>query len=428
MAPNNGLSRRKRSSSRSNTTRGKTTILRDGLVESRGTGTNINSRFTISTQVQNFIDGEGSFTTKTEARAFFTVWTFVTRLPGPIWVDHHPGYLMLGMSYFPFAGCLIGIFVSVFFDVADLTLKLPLYTSSVIAEAASLWLTGCFHEDGLADSADGIGGGWSKDQILTIMTDTRLGTYGCAVLLLYIVAKLQLLTSLGSSAWIMCTCTGAGPALIVAHTLARLTSPMLIKSNDYIDEHGPKQKYYSFMIEAKHLVSWPRVIFALITSYIVAYSAYGNRSAVILIAAVIIIVILAGKYANYLLGGVMGDYLGATICITEISLLIVLLLLRNISEHILLLRKFSLLSTQFLNGTESFTAILSYLSTDQAMMSLMKFLIISLFTCLWCANVGHPPVFLRNEVVANNKNDEDADDSDGDIRIALAYKKHGKSC
>ena len=208
MAVNNGLANAKPKSSETN-------ILKAGTVEARGMGTNINSHEVISDQIQAFLRGEGRLSFKAEVRGFFTVWTFVTRLPGPTWVDHHPGYLMRGMAYFPLSGSLIGTFVSVFFDLAHVTMGLSLTISSVISETASLWMTGCFHEDGLADSADGIGGGWTRDQILKIMTDSRLGTYGCAILLLYIIAKLELLATLGASVWTMGECSGAGPAIIV---------------------------------------------------------------------------------------------------------------------------------------------------------------------------------------------------------------------
>lgn len=164
MAPNNGLANAKLKKS------GSTNILESGTVEGRGMGTNINSRQVITSQIQEFLEGEGKLSPKAEFRAFFTVWSFVTRLPSPTWVDHHPGYLMRGMAYFPFSGLLIGIFVSSFFDFAHVALALPLTISSVLAEVASIWVTGCFHEDGLADSADGIGGGWSRDEILKIMT------------------------------------------------------------------------------------------------------------------------------------------------------------------------------------------------------------------------------------------------------------------
>ena len=122
---------------------------------------------------------------------------------------------MRGMAYFPLAGTLIGIFVSTFFDFTLFTLSLPIKIATVLSEAASLWVTGCFHEDGLADSADGIGGGWSRDEILRIMTDTRLGTYGCAILLLYMIGKVEMLVCAGTSVWSLGLCSGAGPAIIV---------------------------------------------------------------------------------------------------------------------------------------------------------------------------------------------------------------------
>jgi adenosylcobinamide-GDP ribazoletransferase len=123
---------------------------------------------------------------------------------------------MRGMAYFPLGGTLIGIFVSTVYDMARSFLGLPSFVAACFSKAASLWVTGCFHEDGLADSADGFGGGWSRDQILKIMQDTRLGTYGAAVLFLYVVTKLDILASLGSSSWRLWCCEGAGPALVVA--------------------------------------------------------------------------------------------------------------------------------------------------------------------------------------------------------------------
>lgn len=122
---------------------------------------------------------------------------------------------MRGMCYFPISGSLIGVFVSTFYDAANLTLSLPLTISSIISEVTSLWVTGCFHEDGLADSADGIGGGWTSEQILKIMTDTRLGTYGCAILLVYMIAKVELIAVLGKSMWVLGKCQGGGPAIVV---------------------------------------------------------------------------------------------------------------------------------------------------------------------------------------------------------------------
>jgi len=92
MAPNNGLanSKPKNGSSSSTNNENRTTILPKGTVESRGNGT-VNSHAVITNQILDFIHGEGKFSFWAEVRGFFTVWMFVTRLPGPTWVDHHPG-------------------------------------------------------------------------------------------------------------------------------------------------------------------------------------------------------------------------------------------------------------------------------------------------------------------------------------------------
>jgi hypothetical protein len=215
MPPNNEVANTTERSSNVNDNReGRTTILTKGTVESRGNGT-VNSDEVVSSEIQEFINGEGKCSFWTEVRAFFTVWIFVTRLPAPSWVDAHPGYMMRGLTYFPVTGILIGLLVSSFYDLASFTLSLPLIIASIISEVASLWVTGCFHEDGLADSADGIGGGWTTEQILKIMTDTRLGTYGCAILLLYMQGKVELISALGKSVWEFGNCHGGGPAIIV---------------------------------------------------------------------------------------------------------------------------------------------------------------------------------------------------------------------
>jgi hypothetical protein len=105
MAPNNGLANSKPlvkedPSSGRNAKEASTTILPKGTVESRGNGT-VNSHAVISRQIQAFIQGEGKFSFWAEVRGFFTVWMFVTRLPGPTWVDHHPGMCCLSVFAFP---------------------------------------------------------------------------------------------------------------------------------------------------------------------------------------------------------------------------------------------------------------------------------------------------------------------------------------
>ena len=133
---------------------------------------------------------------------------------------------MRGMYYFPVVGAIVGILVSQVFDLGLRLWELPVVAVATLSTAVSLKITGCLHEDGLADTADGMGGGWTKQQILRIMSDSRLGTFGSAALILYILTKVQLLAALGTSEWEIydifspgnekSTSDGAGPALVVA--------------------------------------------------------------------------------------------------------------------------------------------------------------------------------------------------------------------
>jgi hypothetical protein len=111
------------------------------------------TRDEINDEIRFFLESPTS--PRNELRSMFTILMFLTRLPVPIMVDLHPGFLMRGMCYLPVVGMLIGIVVATMFDVVHTFLGL----STVIAASASVamgWsLTGCFHEDGLSDSADG---------------------------------------------------------------------------------------------------------------------------------------------------------------------------------------------------------------------------------------------------------------------------------
>jgi Cobalamin-5-phosphate synthase len=127
------------------------TILEQGTVQRRGHGSS-STADTIHQEIHDFVHNvqtQHRSILYRESRAFFTVWTFLTRLPGPTYVDHHPGYLMIGMLYFPMVGTLIGLWMTQFYMVSHVTFGVPSMIASAIAMASSFWLTGCFHEDGV---------------------------------------------------------------------------------------------------------------------------------------------------------------------------------------------------------------------------------------------------------------------------------------
>ena len=318
---------------------------------------------------------------------------FITRVPSPSWVDLHPGYLMMGMSYFPIAGSVLGLMYAIVFDFVNVSLDLPSSIAASFLVSMGLYMTGCFHEDGLADSADGLGGGWSKSQILKIMTDSRVGTFGCAALGMFLLIKVQLLGALGASHWQLYDCSGAGPAIIVSQTVARLSAPYLIRTRDYIAEVGPKSPFYVFMVEAKYLVSWGRLVVATSFSLALACVMYGPIVSIVLITVVLFVAHLMGNKGDYLLGGVMGDFLGSTICVCEIAAL------TFISARSGIIATYLSICDEF--DGQGFQ--LSNVYANSSIRATFQFLLLSLALKGWLTFVGPPDMYDREE----NKEDKD---------------------
>jgi adenosylcobinamide-GDP ribazoletransferase len=113
---------------------------------------------------------------------------FLTRLPIPFarTLDMPP--LHQSMRMFPLAGALIGAFTALLLLLGDLA-QIPPLLAGVLAAALGLLLTGALHEDGLADTADGLGGGKSRERRLEIMRDSRIGSYGTLALIVATAAR-----------------------------------------------------------------------------------------------------------------------------------------------------------------------------------------------------------------------------------------------
>ena len=222
MAPNNALgnpsaARQRKAAEPDSFGAGEPMIGRDA-VKSRGTGT------AARTPLEEF-----EARPRDELRCVWTGVMFLTRLPCPGWCDHHPGYLMRGMAYFPLLGALVGAWAACIYDAAA-SLWPPL-VAAALSGGGTLWLTGCFHEDGLCDTLDGFGGGWTRAQIMAIMRDTRNGSYATVGAGLWLVAKAGAIAALGGadgaagSAWAWRASRGAGPAIVVAQCARRARAP-----------------------------------------------------------------------------------------------------------------------------------------------------------------------------------------------------------
>jgi adenosylcobinamide-GDP ribazoletransferase len=153
---------------------------------------------------------------------------FLTRLPVPASPGFTPARLTAATRYYPLVGALIGALVALVYALA--LLAWPPLVAVLLSIAAGLALTGAFHEDGLADMFDGVGGGLTRDRALEIMKDSRIGTYGAAALILALALKAAMLAAMPPWAVIL--------ALIAGHGLSRFSAVLVIATSGYVRDHG----------------------------------------------------------------------------------------------------------------------------------------------------------------------------------------------
>jgi len=146
----------------------------------------------------------------------------LTRLPVRPPAPPPPGTLGRALRLAPLAGAAIGLIVAAGFWLAW-TLGLPPLAAGLLAVGLGIVVTGAFHEDGLADTADGFGGGVGTAHKLEIMRDSRLGSYGALALVLSVGLRAAALDALAGPG-------AALAALVAAHALSRAVFPLLLSA------------------------------------------------------------------------------------------------------------------------------------------------------------------------------------------------------
>ena len=227
-------------------------------------------------------------------------WAFLTRLPG----GAHPGddrELGRGVPWFPVVGAVIGALSGAIYWVLHGPLGAAL--AAVLAVAASAAATGGFHEDGLADTADALGG-TTRSQRLEIMKDSRVGVFGVLALVLSTLARVFAVSSLDPADGLV--------ALVVAHMLGRA---MAVAGMGVAPAAGTGlgHSYAAHLPRARTAV-------AVVVSFAVA-AGLGLAGAVSLAAAAAgASLVLA--IARRAFGGTTGDVLGATEQVAEMAVLL----------------------------------------------------------------------------------------------------------
>lgn len=171
-------------------------------------------------------------------RHFFIALQFFTRIPvtGALanWVGFSASMLRASAAHLPGVGWVVG--GSTAFVLACLLAVLPerhasAWVAVVLSTVFSVMLTGGFHEDGLADTVDGLGGGQTRERALEIMKDSRLGSYGALALVLAVLTKLSLLVLL-----VELDVSWAVFGIFSAHVLSRFMPLLMIRSLPYVGD------------------------------------------------------------------------------------------------------------------------------------------------------------------------------------------------
>ena len=267
------------------------------------------------------------------ARHYLLSLQFFTRIPvtGRLadWVGFSPAMLRASAGHFPGVGWLVGGLLAglswLLLAYLPDTVMTPLVVA-VLGTAAGVLLTGAFHEDGLADVADGLGGSLDRERALLIMKDSRVGAFGAIAVGLALLAKVALLALLGSlSAELMCI------ALFLGHVVSRTWPLLLIRFMPHVgDAAGSKSKPLADQISGAGLLTafvWYFGALALVLYGQDAMALVAIDEAVLDLAEPLAGALLASGLACAVLGrwfwrrlqGFTGDCLGTTQQVCEIA-------------------------------------------------------------------------------------------------------------
>jgi adenosylcobinamide-GDP ribazoletransferase len=226
---------------------------------------------------------------------------FLTRLPVSR-ISHQSDSLSRSTKFFPLIGLVVGLGASVLQH-----LLAPHLNRALVALLILIYLvliTGGLHEDGLADTVDAFGGGWNREQILTILRDSRIGTFGALALVLSVLARFLLLSILPVNRF---------TAFVVsAHVLCRWTTlPLSCFLRPARENDGQGARVAQKISPVSFLLG------TMLSFAIVFYLMRSEFWIPVLVAFVI--AALSGLYYFRRIGGITGDCFGATNQITEIA-------------------------------------------------------------------------------------------------------------
>lgn len=251
-------------------------------------------------------------------RHFLLALQFFTRIPvtGRLaqWVGYSPAMLRASAAHFPAVGWVVGAIGAL--ALAGALALWPPLVAAVLCTVVTVLVTGAFHEDGLADVVDGLGGASTRERALEIMKDSRIGAFGAIAVVLALGLKFALLAALaGQGAFVACA------ALLAAHVLSRLAPLAVMRASPYVGGEGGKSKPMADAVSGASVavaVGWSLPAAALL---VVVGGVVNGVAALIAAAGVAVFMV---RLLRRRLGGFTGDGLGATQQLSELAIYLAL--------------------------------------------------------------------------------------------------------
>jgi adenosylcobinamide-GDP ribazoletransferase len=213
------------------------------------------------------------------------------------------------VAYYPLVGAVVGLVGASAFMVARVGLSAVV--AALAAVIATMVMTGALHEDGLADAADGFGGGSRRDRVLEIMRDSRIGAYGAVVLIVATLLRVEAIAALATGG-----ISSVARAMVAAHTIARWSSVFLLRWLPLARADDSRAGAF-----AKPGLS--SLAIASACTGAIATLAVGITVVPMLLVSIMMMCV-AARYFMQRIGGITGDCLGLVCVLTEVACYLVL--------------------------------------------------------------------------------------------------------
>ena len=222
--------------------------------------------------------------------------SFLTRLPMPSPASPARDDLQRALRVYPVIGLTIGLTGALAFWLGA-ALGLGAWPAALLAVTVTIALTGALHEDGLADTLDGFGGGGDRARKLAIMRDSRLGSFGALALILSVSLRSAALAALADPGLV-------ARAMIAAHSTSRALFPGMLAALPFARTDG--------LASAVGTPPSSVVATALVLGTVIAVLSLGLVKGLSVVAIAFLVRLIMGLLAKRQVGGITGDILGAT--------------------------------------------------------------------------------------------------------------------